>query len=43
MRDKIPAKEMFISRALEKILADREIKKSHCSQLKKTCEIALGI
>lgn len=32
--------EMFISRALDKILADREIKKSHNAQLKKACEEA---
>lgn len=33
-------KEMFIIRALEKILGD--IKRSHHSQLKKACEDALG-
>lgn len=35
-------KEMFILRALEKILADKDIKKSHHSQLKRACEVALG-
>lgn len=35
------AKEMFITRALEKILADKEIKRSYHSQLKKACELAL--
>ena len=35
-------KEMFIVRALEKILADKDIKKSHHSQLKRACEVALG-
>lgn len=35
-------KEMFIIRALEKILSDREIKRSHHAQLKKACEVALG-
>ncbi|CAM1303762.1 ARFGEF1 (predicted) [Pycnogonum litorale] len=33
--------EMFLTRALEKILSDREIRKSYHSQLKKTCEVAL--
>ncbi|XP_064486890.1 brefeldin A-inhibited guanine nucleotide-exchange protein 1-like isoform X2 [Ornithodoros turicata] len=33
--------EMFITRALEKILNDREIKRSHHSQLRKACEVAL--
>lgn len=35
-------KEMFMLRALEKILADKDIKKSHHSQLKRACEVALG-
>ncbi|CAG2118189.1 unnamed protein product, partial [Medioppia subpectinata] len=34
-------KEMFITRALQKILNDREIKKSHNSQVRKACESAL--
>ncbi|ELU08063.1 hypothetical protein CAPTEDRAFT_213398 [Capitella teleta] len=33
---------MFLTRALEKILADKDIKKAHHSQLKKACEVALG-
>ena len=33
---------MFLARALEKILSDKEIKKTHHSQLKKACEVALG-
>ncbi|ESN92223.1 hypothetical protein HELRODRAFT_157983 [Helobdella robusta] len=41
MREQKPAQEMFITRALEKILSDREIKKSHHFQLKKACEAAL--
>lgn len=41
MREQRPAKEMFLTRALEKILVDREIKKSYHSQLKKACEVAL--
>ena len=36
------SKEMFLTRALEKILADKEIKKAHHTQLKKACEVALG-
>ncbi|KAF3421049.1 hypothetical protein E2986_11927 [Frieseomelitta varia] len=28
--------------ALEKILADRDVKRSHLSQLRKSCETALG-
>jgi hypothetical protein len=36
-------KEMFITRALQKILNDREIKKSYNSQVRKSCESALGI
>ena len=34
-------KEMFIVRALEKILADKDIKRSQNSQLKKSCDTAL--
>ena len=34
--------DMFVSRALEKILADKDIKKPAYSQLKKTCQVALG-
>uniref|UniRef100_A0A8C7HH59 ARF guanine nucleotide exchange factor 1 n=1 Tax=Oncorhynchus kisutch TaxID=8019 RepID=A0A8C7HH59_ONCKI len=34
-------KNMFLTRALEKILADKEVKKSHHSQLRKACEVAL--
>ncbi|XP_064626500.1 brefeldin A-inhibited guanine nucleotide-exchange protein 1-like [Lineus longissimus] len=41
MQDKKPAKEMFLTRALEKILTDKEIRKAHHSQLKKACEVAL--
>ncbi|XP_075525002.1 ADP ribosylation factor guanine nucleotide exchange factor Sec71 isoform X2 [Dermacentor variabilis] len=33
--------EMFITRALEKILNDREIKRSYHSQLRKACELTL--
>lgn len=33
--------EMFITRALEKILNDREIRRSYHSQLRKACEVAL--
>uniref|UniRef100_A0A8D8CN02 Brefeldin A-inhibited guanine nucleotide-exchange protein 2 n=1 Tax=Culex pipiens TaxID=7175 RepID=A0A8D8CN02_CULPI len=34
-------KEMFIVRALEKILGDKDIKRSHHSQLKRACDAAL--
>lgn len=42
MQTNLKTKEMFIVRALEKILADKDIKRSHHSQLKKSCEVALG-
>uniref|UniRef100_A0A673LZP8 Brefeldin A-inhibited guanine nucleotide-exchange protein 2-like n=1 Tax=Sinocyclocheilus rhinocerous TaxID=307959 RepID=A0A673LZP8_9TELE len=32
---------MFLSRALEKILADKEVKRSQHSQLRKACQVAL--
>uniref|UniRef100_A0A6Q2XIG7 SEC7 domain-containing protein n=1 Tax=Esox lucius TaxID=8010 RepID=A0A6Q2XIG7_ESOLU len=35
-------KNMFLTRALEKILVDKEVKKAHHSQLRKACEVALG-
>ena len=35
-------KEMFIVRALEKILSDRDIRRSHHAQLKRACETELG-
>lgn len=41
MQINLKTKEMFIVRALEKILADKEIKRSHHSQLKRACEAAL--
>ena len=34
--------EMFIIKALEKILLDREIKKSYNSKIKKCCEETLS-
>ncbi|XP_062841626.1 brefeldin A-inhibited guanine nucleotide-exchange protein 1 isoform X2 [Trichomycterus rosablanca] len=33
--------KMFVSRALHKILSDKEVKKAHHSQLRKACELAL--
>ncbi|CAL1273315.1 unnamed protein product [Larinioides sclopetarius] len=42
MCESVKTNEMFIIRALEKILNDREIKKSHHSELRKACEIALA-
>uniref|UniRef100_A0A8C2ZSL9 ARF guanine nucleotide exchange factor 2 n=1 Tax=Cyclopterus lumpus TaxID=8103 RepID=A0A8C2ZSL9_CYCLU len=35
-------KSMFLSRALEKILSDKEVKRSQNSQLRKACQVALG-
>ncbi|KAL6120135.1 arfgef2 [Pungitius sinensis] len=34
-------KSMFLSRALEKILSDKEVKRSQNSQLRKACQVAL--
>ncbi|XP_011503238.1 PREDICTED: brefeldin A-inhibited guanine nucleotide-exchange protein 1 [Ceratosolen solmsi marchali] len=41
MRNNSKTREMFIVRALEKILGDRDVKRSHLSQLRKACEAAL--
>ncbi|XP_046659778.1 brefeldin A-inhibited guanine nucleotide-exchange protein 1 isoform X2 [Homalodisca vitripennis] len=41
MKRSSKTKEMFIVRALEKILSDKEIKRSYHSQLKRACEVAL--
>lgn len=41
MQSNSKTREMFIIRALEKILNDKEIKRSHHSQLKRACEAAL--
>ncbi|XP_049777392.1 brefeldin A-inhibited guanine nucleotide-exchange protein 1 [Schistocerca cancellata] len=41
MQKNLKTKEMFIVRALEKILSDKDIKRSHHSQLKRACEVAL--
>uniref|UniRef100_A0A8B9LIY9 ADP-ribosylation factor guanine nucleotide-exchange factor 2 (brefeldin A-inhibited) n=1 Tax=Astyanax mexicanus TaxID=7994 RepID=A0A8B9LIY9_ASTMX len=35
-------KSMFLSRALERILSDKELKRSQHSQLRKACQVALG-
>lgn len=37
------ANKTFIERALEQILADKDISRSHHLQLKKACESALGM
>lgn len=34
-------KSMFVSRALEKILADKEVKRPQHSQLRRACQVAL--
>lgn len=35
-------RSMFLTRALERILAEKELKKSHNAQLRKNCQLALG-
>lgn len=40
--EKCKTKSMFLSRALEKILADKEVKRNQHSQLRKACQVALG-
>ena len=35
-------RSMFLTRALERILADKELKKSYNAQLKRNCQMALG-
>lgn len=42
MQSSEKTREMFILRALEKILNDKDIKRSNHSQLKRACEAALG-
>ncbi|XP_063968593.1 brefeldin A-inhibited guanine nucleotide-exchange protein 1-like [Lytechinus pictus] len=42
MAEHSQGRDMFLRRALEKILNDKEAKKSYNSQLKKACEVALG-
>uniref|UniRef100_A0A8D3DEU3 ADP-ribosylation factor guanine nucleotide-exchange factor 2 (brefeldin A-inhibited) n=1 Tax=Scophthalmus maximus TaxID=52904 RepID=A0A8D3DEU3_SCOMX len=37
----IKTKSMFLSRALEKILSDKEVKRSQHGQLRKACQVAL--
>ncbi|XP_030068916.1 brefeldin A-inhibited guanine nucleotide-exchange protein 2 isoform X1 [Microcaecilia unicolor] len=41
MQQECQTKSMFLSRALEKILSDKEVKRSQYSQLRKACEVAL--
>lgn len=38
----LKTKEMFLRKAIEKILADKDIKRPQYTQLKKACEVALG-
>uniref|UniRef100_A0A4W6BSX2 ARF guanine nucleotide exchange factor 2 n=1 Tax=Lates calcarifer TaxID=8187 RepID=A0A4W6BSX2_LATCA len=40
-REMHKTKSMFLSRALEKILSDKEVKRSQHSQLRKACQVAL--
>ncbi|XP_066588136.1 brefeldin A-inhibited guanine nucleotide-exchange protein 1 [Prorops nasuta] len=41
MQNNFKTREMFIVRALEKILADKDVRRSHLSQLRRSCESAL--
>uniref|UniRef100_A0A671K815 Brefeldin A-inhibited guanine nucleotide-exchange protein 2-like n=1 Tax=Sinocyclocheilus anshuiensis TaxID=1608454 RepID=A0A671K815_9TELE len=41
MEKSLSTKSMFLSRALEKILADKEVKRSQHIQLRKACQVAL--
>ncbi|GCC22615.1 hypothetical protein chiPu_0001003 [Chiloscyllium punctatum] len=41
MHEGSKTKNMFLTRALEKILADKDVRKTHHSQLRKACEVAL--
>uniref|UniRef100_UPI00398F7C2F brefeldin A-inhibited guanine nucleotide-exchange protein 2-like n=1 Tax=Pristiophorus japonicus TaxID=55135 RepID=UPI00398F7C2F len=41
MHEGSKTKNMFLTRALEKILTDKDVKKTHHSQLRKACEVAL--
>jgi len=38
----IRSADMFLTRGLEKILSDKELKKQSSSQLKKTCDTLLS-
>ncbi len=38
----IRSADMFLTRALEKMLSEKEMKKSQSAQLKKQCEMVLG-
>lgn len=42
MYESAKTQNMFLRRALEKILHDKETKKSYHTQLRKACEVALG-
>ncbi|XP_020383334.1 brefeldin A-inhibited guanine nucleotide-exchange protein 2 isoform X1 [Rhincodon typus] len=41
MHEGSKTKNMFLTRALEKILADKDVRKTHHTQLRKACEVAL--
>lgn len=42
MKQNTKTKEMFIIRALEKILKDKDVRRKDNIELKKACEAALG-
>ena len=42
MSSAVPGRNVFLTRALEKILSEREIKRSQHMQLRKSCESTLS-
>ncbi len=42
MEKGVKTKHMFLKRALQKILSEKETKRAHHAQLKKACEVALS-
>jgi len=42
MQESKHTRNMFLTRALERILADKDLRRSQNAQLKKACKLALG-
>ena len=42
MQETKHTRSMFLTRALERILADKELRRSQNAQLKKACQTAIG-
>jgi len=42
MQETKHTRSMFLTRALERILADKELRRSQNAQLKKACQLAIG-